>query len=165
VNLLDYGSDVCELIDLAPQGPLPKWTEKTWDGKAVTMHNEAWTRLHERYLHEADTDFAAARALYEAAKAVGLTKSEMLPEATLAPDLPIPQRKDAKTYLLGRGYATLLTAPTPALEYRNAYFLREKVLADILDGLPEKSRAECMKLFYTGQIEALAKALPQLPGR
>jgi len=162
VNLLQYGSDECPLINLAPQEPLPRTREDAWDGRAVHVTNEAWDRLHRQYLQEAEENWRQARALYDAAKQLGLTTSEGESECTVRADLPIPERAGVREYLVQPGYAGLLQADTPAVQYDHAYWLREKVFADVLRHVPEGARDECRRLYYTGRLDELARRLPEL---
>ena len=162
VNLLEFGPDECPLISLAPDGPLPRTREDVWDGRALKAANPAYERLHRQYLRETEEDWRRALALFEAAKRLGLTASEAASECTVPPDLPIPERWKVREYLVGPGYGGLLQAETPAARYDHAYWLREKVFADLLRNLPEAARNDCRRLYYTGRVEELARRLPEL---
>ena len=162
VNLLEYGSDECPLISLAPEEPLSRRREDAWDGRAVKVTNEAWERLHRQYVRETEDNWRQALDLHDAAKKLGLTTSEAERECTARADIPIPERAAVPEYLVGPGYASLLRAETPAVQYNNAYRLRGKVFADVLRNLPEAARGECRRLYYTGQVTELTRRLPEL---
>jgi hypothetical protein len=134
----------------------------------VKVANPAWERLHRQFLRETEENWRQARDLYHAAKKLGLTTSEAEPQCTVRPDLPIPERAGAREYLVRPGYAGasgeagLLEAQTSAAQYNSAYWLREKVFADLLRNLPQAAHSECRRLYYTGRVQDLTRRLPEL---
>jgi hypothetical protein len=59
----------------------------------------------------------------------------------------------------GRSYASLLTPGTLFERYQRAQALAERVLADVLDATPEDRHGELERLYHTGRLEELARAL------
>ena len=60
-----------------------------------------------------------------------------------------------------RGYASLTDACGLREKYHRGYWLREKVLLDVLDALPEGDRFRAEQLHYTGRTGELCRWLLQ----
>ncbi len=58
-----------------------------------------------------------------------------------------------------RGYASLPDAVGLREKYHHGYWLKEKVLMDLLDAVEPERRASTRELFYTGRIPALCRML------
>ena len=103
-----------------------------------------------------------ALKLYRAAKAAGLATREDDPECTLPADATLRQRESAREYLVLPGYGGLIHADTIAEKRRDAYWLREKVFADVLkETHDEGHRVEYRRLFYTGQTLELCRRIAE----
>jgi len=164
VSLLDFASadnphpDVSPLWDLRPRaGEAGAVRPEEWDGKRIRFRSDVYDRVRADTDGWAERNWKDALSLFRAARNAGLTVSENDPECDLAPDATFDQRARAATYLVRPGYAGLLHAETTAEKIRNAYWLKEKVFADILRGTPDgQRRRRYAALYYTGRIDELA---------
>ncbi|MBI2300300.1 MAG: hypothetical protein HYU66_15370 [Armatimonadetes bacterium] len=166
VSLLDYATpadphpDVCSLISTKSQDPLTGWKVSDWKGEPVRVRCDVYDRLTSLFAEVAERSWQEALALYGAADAAGLTRSRDLPDmpAGVGPDLSIEQRRSLKDVTVGRGYSTLLHPVHLRERYRNAYWLKEKVMADVLAARPERA-PELRRLYCTGDLRGLVAAI------
>jgi len=169
VNLLDFATldmphpDVRQLWDLKGQAEAAgAFRPEEWDGKSVRFRSEVYDRIHADEVTWAERNWLDALMLHKAAKAAGLAIREDEPECTLPADASLEQREAAREYLVLPGYGGLLHAETTAHKQRNAYWLREKVFADVLrETHDEALSAEYRRLFYTGQTAELCRRLTE----
>jgi len=153
--------DVCPTWDLHPKAePTGSFRPEHWNGKRIQFASDVYDRVLADTVTWAERNWADALMLYRAAKAAGLTVSEQEPECDLGPDATLEEREHARTYFVQPGYSSLVSATTTAEKERNAYWLREKVFADILRQTgDEERRRHYTRLFYTGKTGELAAML------
>ena len=172
VSLLDYAApddphpDACPLISTRSQDPITGRKVSDWKGEKVRVRCDVYDRLTGIFAETTRSSWDDALRLYRAADAAGLTRSRSLPGiATGAtPELALGDRRKLTDVTIGPGYAGLL-APGPLRErYRNAYWLKEKVLADLLAAHPERA-SEWGHLYYTGRLAQLVEVLGQVRPR
>lgn len=173
VNLLDYATpenphpDVCELFDLKTADPLTNRKVSDWDGKKVAgLRLEAYDRLKGLFEKTARDRWQAAQTLYRAAASAGLLSHEKSPSLPMAAMQVDPADKPALAKLTdvrpGSGYADLLQPDTIWETYHSAYWLAEKVFADLLDTVPDGQRDVLCGLYYAGQLRQLAEEVHRL---
>lgn len=162
VSLLDYATpenphpDVCSVISTKSQDPITGWKVSDWKGEPVRVRCDVYARLTSLFAELAERSWQEALALYRAADAAGLTRSRDLLDmpSGVAPDLSLDQRRKLTDATVGPGYSNLLHPVHLRERYRNAYWLKEKVMADILAARPEQSR-ELERLYYSGDFSGL----------
>jgi hypothetical protein len=172
VNILDYANrrnphpDVQPLFDPRVDTPLTGWKVSTWDGKPIydwskTAPFQAYAKLKTLYEKVCAKQWVEARMMYDTACSLGMNRSEAITECA---DSLTPTREgltSAKDIRVLRGYSSLTDAAGLYPKYRQGYWLKEKVLSDILDSVGEAGRREVQKLYYTNRIPELCRMLRQ----
>ena len=97
--------------------------------------------------------------MYDTAVYLGLNKSEFLPECTAPAHLEKQRKGLVGDIRVLRGYASLTDACSLREKYHFGYWLKEKVLLDILEAVGEKTAFEVMRLYYTKRIAELCGML------
>jgi len=163
----DPHPDVCELFDLSTAEPATGRKVSDWDGRAVTgLRLDAYDRLCALFRRAARARFQAAAELRDAARAQGLLSREAFPS------LPAPVRQVSrldKAALAGltdvrprAGYHDLQTPRTLHETYSDAYWLAEKVFADLLAAVPPERRHALSALYYEGRLDELADVVAHI---
>jgi hypothetical protein len=105
------------------------------------------------------SDKLGDRVEFDTAVSLGLNTNEKTEECAAAPLLS----KEEKTVMMDvrvlRGYASLTDAAGLREKYHRGYWLKDKVMMDLLDAVEPERRASIQKLFYTGRIPALCRML------
>ena len=158
--------DVQALFDLRVATPDTGWSLEHWDGEPIldwsgTAPYAAYRRIKELYEHLCAHTWIEARMLYDVAVYLGLNRSELLDECAASATLDASELGQVSDIRVLRGYASLTDACRLREKYHRGYWLREKVLLDVLDALPEGDRFRAEQLHYTGRTGELCRWLLQ----
>ncbi len=170
VNLFDFADkenphpDVQPLFDLKVDSRMTGWKLSTWDGTPIrdwtdTAPYDAYRKIKAVYERVCASQWQEARMLYDTAVYLGLNKSENLDECAVPPKLTKEQKLSVKDVQVLRGYASLTDAVGLREKYNDGYWLKEKVLTDIMDGIEPEMTGRIQKLYYTGRISELCSTL------
>jgi hypothetical protein len=170
VNLLTFANsehphpDVQPLFNLRVDTPMNGWKISNWDGEPIldwsdTAPYEAYRKLKKIYEQLCARQWLEARMLYDTAVSLGLNVSEHSEECAVPPQLSNEEKAGITDVRVLRGYASLTAAAGLREKYHHGYWLKEKVLLDLLDAVEPERKAAIQKLFYTGRIPDLCKEL------
>ena len=170
INLLDYADedmlnpDICELFNPRVDSKITDFSVANWDGNPLTSVNfentsikDGYDKVFKLYDNVAENMWKSAEKLYAVARKYNLNKSENL-DKNIKTDYTLQELLALKEYFIPKGYSRHLIASDRREKYNNGYWLREKVVEDILNysGL-DKFILE--KYYYTGRIDKLCKYL------
>jgi len=168
--------DGLPIVEIRVDEPLTGQKLEDWDGKPVrnirTAARTAYERLCELFRRTTEESWSRARALYEAARRRGWNTSRDDPEFSplpdcrwLAPERPMLTKQQLagldEIMVLG-GYSRLLAPQTLMQKYRNAFWLKEKVFADVLSAAPPAAHIELQRLYYFGRFDELVECIAGL---
>ena len=166
VNLLDYADnenphpDVAPLFDLRVKADNTHWKVSNWDGEPFedwsgTSIYQGYQKVKVLYHKLCAAQWHEARMLYDTAVYLGLNTSQSLSECAAAKELDEQEKKELKDIRMLRGYDAITTATSLWQKHHHGYWLKEKVLLDILDQVDEQTAAEVRRLYYTDRISEL----------
>lgn len=170
VSLLEFADaenphpDVQPLFDLKVNTPMTGWKISTWDGEPLLDWSnkapyEGYRKLKKIYEELCARQWLEARMLYDTAVSLGWNANEEAEECAVPPRLPKEEKAGVADVRVLRGYASLPDAVGLREKYHHGYWLKEKVLMDLLDAMEPERRASIRELFYTGRIPALCRML------
>ena len=97
--------------------------------------------------------------LYDTAVYLGWNSSEWAKECAVPPRLSKEEKAGVTDVRVLRGYTSLTDAAGLREKYHHGYWLKEKVLMDLLGAVEPERRGSIQKLFYTGRIPEMCKML------
>jgi len=163
-------------VEIRVDEPLTGQTLADWDGSPIrnirTAGRTAYDRLADFFRRTTEKSWQEALALYDVTRQRGWNRSENEPEFSTLPDcewldparprLTKAQLAELKEIVVLSGYSSLTTAETLMQKYRNAFWLKEKVFADVLKCAPPRAQRELERLYYFGRFDRLIDRINRL---